>query len=134
MIPMNGGNGLDKRRNSEGVTPSGRVSRLRHIKSPHEDRLTRKLNFPIAKIEFPQRNEVVTSRAYTIIINAPADMGQAEISIDRGPWQPCQYERERWRYDWSGYNSGEHSVVARIPMEGGAVCTTWPHRFHVRME
>lgn len=83
-------------------------------------------------IDFPQRNERVTSPRYTIRVSAPADPAKGErveVSIDDAPFVPCRFAAGHWWYDWEGYEPREHQVVAR--MTGGGKAAKAARRFVV---
>lgn len=67
-----------------------------------------------ASIDYPQEDETISSPHYTLRIKAPLNAEKVEICIDGAPWQLCRYSSGHWWYDWSGYFSGDHEVVARI--------------------
>lgn len=64
-------------------------------------------------IEFPQENETIVSRAYTMRIAVPAVVEALDISIDQGPWLACREDVGFWWYEWSGYEDGRHEIIAR---------------------
>lgn len=62
-------------------------------------------------IDYPQERELVTSHSYTIRISAS---GYSEISFNGGKdWRSCREAGGNWWFDWSGYSSGAHKIVAR---------------------
>ena len=65
------------------------------------------------EIEYPQHDEIIVSRGYSLRIAGPAAAEAMDISIDQGPWVACRKEVGYWWYDWSGYADGEHAVIAR---------------------
>ena len=67
-----------------------------------------------ASIDYPQEDETITSPHYTFRIKAPLNAEKVEVCVDGAPWQLCRYSSGFWWYDWSGYFSGEHEIVARI--------------------
>jgi hypothetical protein len=72
-------------------------------------------------IDYPQRNERVTSSSYTIRVSAPADPAKGdrvEVSIDDSDFMPCRYAAGHWWFDWTGYGAKEHQVVARMTAGG----------------
>ena len=64
-------------------------------------------------IDFPQVGEILTSGHYAIRISTSATEG-VEVAIDGKEWKPCRECVGFWWYDWSGYGSGVHTVIARI--------------------
>lgn len=83
------------------------------------------------EIEYPQQDEKVVSRQYTFRVGAPARVESVDVSIDQGPWLACRKEVGFWWYDWSGYDDGEHEIIARTPGKGGRFLVSTPHEFMV---
>jgi hypothetical protein len=73
-----------------------------------------------AVVDFPQEGEIVTSAHYAFRIGASA-ADRAEVSVDDRDWAACRFNSGYWWFDWSGYGSGPHTVVARIPGNKGFV-------------
>lgn len=67
-----------------------------------------------ASIDYPREDELITSPHYTFRIAAPMNAEKVEVCIDGAPWQLCRYSAGHWWYDWTGYYSGEHEIVARL--------------------
>lgn len=65
-------------------------------------------------IDYPREDEQVASAHYTFRISAPMNAEKVEVCVDGAPWQLCRYSGGYWWYDWSGYFSGEHEIVARV--------------------
>ena len=81
-------------------------------------------------VDFPRQDEAVTS-SYTI--RSPRlDCKAVEISIDQA-WRPCRKGGEHWWYDWAGYESGEHEIIARLETPEGRRVACEPHEFFVRL-
>ena len=89
------------------------------------------LTKPEVTVDFPQKNEAVTSPCYTIRITAK-EATRVEVSIDDSPWQPCRCSVGHWWHDWSGYMPGSHQIQARGYSDGGRVVTSLPRRFIAR--
>jgi hypothetical protein len=68
---------------------------------------------PKLEVEYPAADEIVTSGQYTFRVSANEALVEAEISVDRGPWQPCRHACGLWWYDWTGYAAGSHQAAAR---------------------
>lgn len=85
------------------------------------------------EVDHPQQDQTVTSEIYTIRVDAPQDLASLEVSIDRGPWHACRHACGYWWYDWSGYDSGEHIVVARGQNRDGSSIGSTPRRFNVSL-
>ena len=116
------------------ITDLKRVSTARKRLQEKTEEWASKVQFPVVRIESPGRNERIARPSYTMRIDAPAHLGQVEVSIDHGAWRPCRYHTGHWWYDWAGYESGEHQVVARIPTPEGQICISWPHKFWVQLD
>ncbi len=84
-------------------------------------------------VDFPRQNEAVTSERYSIRITAPADCKEVDISIDQGAWRPCRKDGGHWWYDWAGYETGEHEIIARLETPEGRRVACEPHEFFVRL-
>lgn len=85
-------------------------------------------------IDYPKRNELVSSPSYSIRVSAPADPAagdRVEVSIDDAPFVPCRYAAGHWWYDWTGYDAREHQVVAR--MSAGGRVSKATRRFRVEL-
>ena len=85
-------------------------------------------------VDYPQQGETVTGTEYVIRLSAPAKAERVEVSINQEDWRPCRKAGGYWWHDWSGYDEGEHEVVARVVLEGGATITSEPHEFFVRLQ
>lgn len=82
--------------------------------------------FEIA-VDYPQRGERVVSAQYTLRVGTLL-AGTVEVSIDGGAWRPCRTSAGYWWYDWSGYESGIHTAVARVrPQSGRTVVSARCH-------
>lgn len=86
---------------------------------------------PKLEVEYPAADEVVTSAHYTFRISATEALVEAEISIDRGSWQPCRHACGLWWYDWTGYGPGPHQVAARGMSRDGRALNSTFRRFEV---
>ena len=88
---------------------------------------------PMARldIDYPQQDQTITSKTYTIRIGAPESLASMEISIDRGPWQPARRASGYWWFDRAGYADGEHVRVARGQNRDGSPVGSTPRRFTV---
>lgn len=82
------------------------------------------INKKAAVIEYPRHNETITSKDYTFRITAIPGVRKVEVSIDEAGWQPCRQSGDSWWYDWSGFGSGEHELVARLQLSDGHFHTT----------
>lgn len=91
------------------------------------------VNRRMLAIDYPRQNEVIASSDYTIRVFAPKGAQRVGISIDQGPWKSCRPAVGYWWYDWSGYDSGEHIVVARGQNRDGSPIGSTPRRFTVAL-
>lgn len=83
-------------------------------------------------VDYPRQGESIEVPFYSIRLSAPEDAAAMEIAIDQGDWRACRKAAGYWWYDWSGYESGEHEIVARLRIDGRIV-TCEPHEFFVRL-
>ncbi len=86
---------------------------------------------PKLEVEYPPADEVVTSDHYTLRISSTEALVEAEVSIDRGSWQPCRHACGLWWYDWTGYGAGPHQVAARGIARDGRALNSMLRRFTV---
>jgi hypothetical protein len=89
------------------------------------------MDLPRLDVEYPAADEVVASANYTFRISATEALVEAEISIDRGSWQPCRHACGLWWYDWTGYGAGAHQVAARGMARDGRPLNSTLRRFEV---
>ena len=82
------------------------------------------INKKVLVIEYPRHNETITSKDYTFRILAISGVKKVEVSIDEAGWQPCRPSGDSWWYDWSGFGSGDHEIVARVQFSDGRFHTT----------
>jgi hypothetical protein len=68
---------------------------------------------------------------YTVRVAAPDKARGVDVAVDQGAWRPCRRSVGYWWYDWSGYTSGEHEMIARVRMRDGEVVTSEPHEFFI---
>lgn len=83
------------------------------------------------EVEYPQQDEKITSTQYSFRIGAPAGAEGVDVSIDQGPWLACRNSAGFWWYDWSGYDNGEHEIIARIRGRNNRWIVSTPHEFMV---
>ena len=84
------------------------------------------------EIEYPLQDETITSSHYSFRIGAPAAAESLDVSINQGPWLSCRKSAGYWWYDWSGYDSGEHEIIARTKGKNGRWLLSSPHEFMVK--
>jgi hypothetical protein len=85
-------------------------------------------------VEYPRQGETITSASYTFRINAPEDVEKVEVAIDQAEWRPCRNSAGFWWCDWSGYENGEHEIIARLVTAEGRAVSAEPHEFFVKLE
>ena len=88
---------------------------------------------PQLEIDYPTSGETVTAPTYTFRVGATEPLIEAEISIDRGPWERCRHACGFWWYDWSSYGSGAHTVAARGTTRSGQTVNSTFLRFDVAL-
>ena len=76
------------------------------------------LSAPSVAIEYPKQDEVVRHPEYTVRICAREHADAVEVAFDQGDWQPCREALGFWWFDWKGFDSGEHEIVARSRKNG----------------
>jgi hypothetical protein len=86
---------------------------------------------PLLEIDYPSSGETVVSPTYTFRISSTEPLIEAEISIDRGPWQRCRHACSLWWYDWSAYGDGTHHVSVRGTTRSGQTLNSTFRRFEV---
>ena len=87
-----------------------------------------------AVLDFPQAGEVITGPYYTFRIGTPEGSEGVEVAVDRGPWHACRRSAGYWWYDWSGYASGDHELVARGRTPDGEELRSEVRKFQVALE
>jgi hypothetical protein len=78
-----------------------------------EETLPQNASKTFVAVDYPQEGEIITAAQYTLRLTSSAVDG-VEVSIDGKAPQPCRESVGYWWFDWSGYGSGPHTVVARI--------------------
>lgn len=84
-------------------------------------------------VDYPQAGETIAYPQYTARVAASATATAVDVSIDKGPWQPCRQELGLWWYDWSGYASGDHEIVARTKGRNGRWLISPSNRFKIAL-
>lgn len=64
-------------------------------------------------LDYPQQDEKITSRHYSIRLTVADPGDQVDVSIDQGPWRQCRKSNGHWWYDWTDMEPGEHEIIAR---------------------
>ena len=98
---------------------------------PHEPGDTVKTGGVCAVLDHPQQGERITAPHYTFRVGTSGEIERVEISINKGPWQPCRNSAGYWWYDWSGYTDGRYQAVARARAKNNQVFTSEPSKFQV---
>ncbi len=86
-------------------------------------------------IDFPKQHERITSSSYTFRVSAA--VGEDEkvaVSVDDLPFAPCRFAAGYWWFDWSGYRSHHHRLLAKIVSADGDVVSEAARRFLVALE
>lgn len=83
-------------------------------------------------VDFPVQDETILSPQYAFRLAAPETAESVDISIDQGPWLACRKAVGFWWYDWSGYENGEHELIARTPGKSGRWLMSSPVEFMVQ--
>lgn len=86
---------------------------------------------PAVRVHCPSEGEVVALPAYAFHIVAATGVESVEVSIDQGEWLPCREALGLWWFDWSGYEKGQHELVARARITGGISAGSSPRLFSV---
>ena len=89
------------------------------------------MELPKLEIEYPPADEIVASAHYAFRLASTEPLVEAEIFVDRGPWQPCRHACGFWWYDWTGFRAGPHQVVARGTTRDGRIANSTLRRFTV---
>jgi len=87
---------------------------------------------PTIEIDCPHSDETIGPGHYAFRISSSETLVEAEISIDRGPWQACRHACGLWWYDWHADGAREHQVAARGTTRGGEAVNSHFRRFFVR--
>lgn len=85
-------------------------------------------------MDYPKENEVITSSTYTLRFEASNETQQVEVSIDRGPWQPCRQSSGYFWFDWSNYMAGRHEIAIRARQLNGQIENLEPRQVRVELE
>ena len=100
-------------------------------KSNHGDQALPLQNRSGVRVECPGEGDVIARPSYTFNIAAARGAESVEVSIDKGSWMPCREALGIWWYDWSGFEKGEHQLVARTRVGGVVKTLSAPRRFSV---
>lgn len=76
-------------------------------------------------VDFPREGEIIYNQSFCIRLGV-GENTHVEISINGGPWKPCRHSVGFWWFDWSGYGSGRHTILARVVTPSGNLLKTPP--------
>ena len=85
-------------------------------------------------MDYPQAKEIITSPHYTFRFDPSPETESVEVSIDDGPWQACRKSGQYFWFDWTGFASGHHAIVARGVLADGGTEETRPRVARVQRE
>ena len=85
-------------------------------------------------IDYPKQHERIASDRYTfrLVASLRADE-RVLVAVDDAPFQPCRFAEGYWWFDWYGYRSHHHRLVARIVTPDGDVVSETTRRFVVAL-
>lgn len=85
-------------------------------------------------IDYPTRNERITAARYTVRVSADlAPNERVMVSIDDSPFESCRFASGHWWFDWEGYRSHHHRLVAKIVAPDGQLVSEAACRFSVAL-
>ena len=85
-------------------------------------------------IDYPKQHERIASDRYTFRVSA--ELGANErvlVSVDDAAFRPCRFAEGFWWFDWDGYRSHHHRLVAKIVTPDGDVVSEISRRFLVAL-
>ena len=88
---------------------------------------------PEVSVSYPCEGETISHPSYTFQVAVGEQAEAVEVSIDQGDWQSCRDAVGLWWFDWSGYDSGEHEVAARLRKPDGTTRLSEPRLFEVKL-
>jgi hypothetical protein len=81
-------------------------------------------------IDYPLEGEIVVSPVYTFRLTADKPQS-VEVMIDGKEWQDCRESVGNWWFDWSGYQAGVYTLLARMTDKDGKVVKSKARQFTV---
>ena len=85
-------------------------------------------------IDFPKQHERITSASYTFRLSALVGTGERVlVSVDDAPFSPCRFAAGYWWFDWDGYLSHHHRLIAKIVSTNDEVISEAARRFLVSL-
>lgn len=88
---------------------------------------------PSIKVGFPRDGEIIDNATYTLQILTREEASSVDVCFNQGEWLPCRESLGLWWFDWSGYESGEHEVMARMRKTDGTLLISDPRIFWVKL-
>jgi len=86
-------------------------------------------------IDYPRQHERITSESYTFRLTAAVREGERVlVSVDDAPFLPCRYADGCWWFDWAGYRSHHHRLIAKIVAPNDDVVSEAVRRFLVSLD
>jgi len=82
-------------------------------------------------LDYPRRNEKITSKHYTFRISVSGPAKNVELSINQGPWLSCRNSVGYWWCDWFNYGRGGYKAVVRAQTAGGQKVNSETYEFFV---
>jgi hypothetical protein len=79
---------------------------------------------PAVKVAYPKPAEKLQPPHYTIQIVAGAAAQRVEVRINDQPWTPCREALGLYWFDWTGLQTGKHTIAARAQHSDGKVVET----------
>jgi hypothetical protein len=88
----------------------------------------------MVKIDYPEKDEVITSRHYTFRISAGIPAAEVDVSIDGSNWMPCREAMGHWWFDWENYKTKPYALHARLHAKDGSKQVSSIRRFSVKLK
>ena len=70
-------------------------------------------------VKYPRAGEKVSRPTYAVQVETSFEPVRVELRINDDAWAPCREALGLWWYDWSGFEPGEHRLVARVTTQDG---------------
>ncbi|OGS40736.1 MAG: hypothetical protein A2506_07685 [Elusimicrobia bacterium RIFOXYD12_FULL_66_9] len=86
---------------------------------------------PTVQVVCPSEDAVIAQPCFTFQMAATPGVDGVQVSIDRSEWVACRESLGLWWYDWSGFEKGEHQLLARTHMGNGIAVDSAARRFSV---
>ncbi len=72
-------------------------------------------------VKYPRAGETINRPSYAVQVEAPSKPVRVELRINASDWLPCREALGLWWYDWTGFEPGNHALVARVTTQDGDV-------------